>query len=218
MKIICIGQNYLEHIKELNSAIPEEPVFFLKPDTSLLIDNKPFYIPDFSNEIHHEVEIVLKICRLGKNIDEKFAHKYYNELTVGIDFTARDIQKQQKAKGLPWEKAKGFDNSAPVGKFVAYPNPSKGRELDTQPSPLRGDKRGALNFHLDINGKTVQKGNTGDLLFSFDKIISFISRFITLKIGDLIFTGTPVGVGPVKIGDKLEAFLEGEKLLAFEVK
>lgn len=203
MKIICIGQNYLEHIKELNSDVPDEPVFFLKPDTALLIENKPFYLPDFSNDIHHEVEIVLKINRVGKNIAEKFAHKYYDELTVGIDFTARDIQKVQKEKGLPWEKAKGFDNSAPVGKFV-----SKGN------LPAMNN----LNFHLTINGKMVQKGNTSDLLFSFNKIISFISQFITLKIGDLIFTGTPVGVGAVKIGDKLEAFLEEEKLLAVEVK
>ena len=203
MKIICIGQNYLEHIKELNSAIPDEPVFFLKPDTALIIDNKPFFLPEFSIDIHYECEIVLKINRLGKHIDEKFAHKYYDELTVGIDFTARDIQKQQKTKGLPWEKAKGFDGSAPMGKFISK---------STLPAMNK------LNFHLSLNGKTVQKGNTGDLLFSFDKIISFISQFITLKIGDLIYTGTPVGVGPVKIGDKLEAFLEGEKLLAFEVK
>lgn len=203
MKIICIGQNYLEHIKELNSALPEEPVFFLKPDTALLTEGKPFYLPDFSNDIHHEVEIVLKINRVGKNIEEKFAHKYYSEITVGIDFTARDIQKAQKTKGLPWEKAKSFDFSAPMGKFVSK---SKFAQMDN------------INFNLDINGKTVQKGNTNDLLFSFDKIIAFISRFITLRIGDLIYTGTPVGVGAVKIGDKLEAFLEGEKLLAFDVK
>ena len=203
MKIICIGQNYLEHIKELNSAIPEEPVFFLKPDTALLLDNKPFYLPDFSNDIHHEVEIVLKINRVGKNIAEQFAHKYFEEITVGIDFTARDIQKVQKTKGLPWEKAKAFDGAAPMGKFV---------------SKNKFQRMNNIGFHLDINGKTVQKGNTNDLLFSFDKIISFISQFITLKIGDLIYTGTPVGVGAVKIGDKLEAYLEGEKLLAFEVK
>ena len=203
MKIICIGQNYLEHIKELNSAIPEEPVFFLKPDTALLLDNKPFYLPDFSNDIHHEVEIVLKIKKVGKNVAENFAHKYYDEITVGIDFTARDIQKAQKTKGLPWEKAKAFDFSAPMGKFVSK---SKFAAMNN------------IGFHLDINGKTVQKGNTNDLLFSFEKVISFISKFITLKIGDLIYTGTPVGVGPVKIGAKLEAFLEGEKMLAFEVK
>lgn len=203
MKIICVGQNYLEHIKELNSAIPEEPVFFMKPDTALLLENKPFYLPDFSNDIHHEIEIVLKINRVGKNIAENFAHKYYEELTVGIDFTARDIQKQQKTKGLPWEKAKSFDFSAPMGKFIPknkFPSMSN------------------IGFHLDINGKTVQKGNTSDLLFSFDKVIAFISQFITLRVGDLIYTGTPVGVGPVKIGDKLECFLETEKLLEFEVK
>lgn len=203
MKIICIGQNYLEHIKELNSEIPEEPVFFLKPDTALLLENKPFYLPDFSTDIHYEAEVVLKINRVGKSIAENFAHKYYDEITVGIDFTARDIQKAQKTKGLPWEKAKAFDFSAPVGKFV---------------SKDKFNHMNNLNFHLDINGKTVQKGSTSDLLFSFDKIISFISKFITLKIGDLIYTGTPVGVGPVKIGDKLEAFLEGEKLLAFDIK
>ena len=203
MKIICIGQNYLEHIKELNSEIPDEPVFFLKPDTALLLENKPFYLPDFSADIHYEAEVVLKINRVGKNIAENFAHKYYEEITVGIDFTARDIQKTQKTKGLPWEKAKAFDFSAPVGKFI---------------SKNKFNQMNNLSFYLDINSKTVQKGNTSDLLFSFDKIISFISKFITLKIGDLIYTGTPVGVGPVKIGDKLEAFLEGEKLLAFDIK
>lgn len=203
MKIICIGQNYIEHIKELNSAMPDEPVFFLKPDTALLIDNKPFFLPEFSNDIHYECEVVLKINRLGKHIDEKFAHKYYDELTVGIDFTARDIQRTQKSKGLPWEKAKGFDGSAPVGRFVSK-----------KILPAVNN----LNFHLNLNGNTVQKGNTGNMLFSFDKIISFVSQFITLRIGDLIFTGTPVGVGSVKIGDKLEAFLEGEKLLEFTVK
>ncbi|MBI4946707.1 MAG: fumarylacetoacetate hydrolase family protein [Bacteroidetes bacterium] len=232
MKIICIGQNYLEHIKELNSAIPEEPVFFLKPDTALLLDNKPFYLPDFSNDIHHEVEIVLKINRVGKNIAEQFAHKYYEELTVGIDFTARDIQQVQKTKGLPWEKAKAFDFSATVGRFVtkkslspalpegkgvALKNPSLRTTIGCDRRSFRIDSNN-LNFHLDINGKTVQKGNTSDLLFSFDKIIAFISQFITLKIGDLIYTGTPVGIGAVKIGDKLEAYMEGEKLLGFEVK
>ncbi len=219
MKIICIGQNYLEHIKELNSAIPDEPVFFLKPDTALILDNKPFFLPEFSSDIHYECEIVLKVCKQGKHIDSTFANKYYDELSVGIDFTARDIQKQQKTKGLPWEKAKSFDGSAPVGRFVPAPHsPRRGENKSGHTDlPLRGTE-GALNFHLNLNGKTVQKGNTSDLLFSFDKIISFISQFITLKIGDLIYTGTPVGVGPVKIGDKLEAFLEGEKLLGFEVK
>ncbi len=203
MKIICIGQNYLEHIKELNSAIPTEPVFFLKPDTALLQDNKPFFLPDFSNDIHHEIEIVLKINKNGKNIAEEFANKYYDEISVGIDFTARDLQKEQKNKGLPWEKAKAFDFSAPVGKFI-----TKNKFLSMS----------NIGFHLDINEKTIQKGNTNDLLFSFDKVIAFISQFITLRIGDLIFTGTPVGVSAVKIGDKLDCYLENEKLLAFEVK
>jgi 2-keto-4-pentenoate hydratase/2-oxohepta-3-ene-1,7-dioic acid hydratase in catechol pathway len=203
MKIICIGQNYMEHIKELQSDVPDEPVFFLKPDTALLINNKPFYLPNFSTEIHYETEIVLRITRNGKHISERFAHKYYDEITVGIDFTARDIQKIHKKKGLPWEKAKAFDGSAPIGKFV---------------SKSKFDRMNNLNFTLNINGKQVQKGNTSDMIFSCEKIISFISQFITLRTGDLIFTGTPVGVGPVKIGDKLEAFLEGEKLLACEVK
>lgn len=216
MKIICIGQNYMEHIRELNppavnkekgwragSAVPDEPIFFLKPDTAILQNNKPFFLPDFSSDIHHEIEIVMKISRLGKCISEKFAHKYYEEISVGIDFTARDIQKIQKEKGLPWEKAKAFDFSAPVGKFV----PKE-----------KYDSMKNLSFHLNINGTTVQKGNTRNVLFSFEKIISFVSQFLTLRTGDLIFTGTPVGVGKVKIGDKLEGFLEKEKLLSFEVK
>lgn len=203
MKILCIGQNYLEHIKELHSEVPQEPVFFLKPDTALVKDNKPFYLPDFSKDLHHEVEIVLKVSKSGKSIDEKFAHKYFDALSVGIDFTARDIQKQQKNKGLPWEKAKAFDNSAPVGNFISK---SKFPALNK------------VEFRLDINGKTVQKGNTSDLIFSFDKVISYLSQFITLNTGDLIFTGTPVGVGPVNIGDKLDAFIESELLLSFEVK
>jgi len=192
----------LKHIQELNSAIPDEPVFFLKPETALLTDHKPFLMPTFSQDIHHEIEIVLKINRSGKNIAEKEAHEYYDELTVGIDFTARDIQKQIKTKGLPWEKAKAFDHSAPIGKFISKKN-----------LPLMNN----LNFHLTINEKIIQQGNTHDLLFSFDTIIAFVSRFITLQSGDFIFTGTPVGVGPVKSGDKLEGFLENEKLLAFEV-
>ena len=202
MKILCIGQNYLDHIKELNSAIPDEPVFFLKPETALILDNKPFTLPDFSSDIHHEIEVVLKINRDGKNITENNAHEYYDELTVGIDFTARDLQKQLKAKGLPWEKAKAFDGAAPVGKFISKKIVSSMNNI---------------NFHLDINGKAVQIGNTRDLIFSFDKIISFVSQFITLKKGDLIFTGTPAGVSRVDKGDRLEAFLENEKLLCFEV-
>jgi acylpyruvate hydrolase len=203
MKIICIGRNYAEHAKEMKSEIPKEPVFFMKPDTALIIRNQPFFIPDFSEEIHHEVELVLKINRVGKNIEERFAHKYYGEIGIGIDFTARDLQAKCKEKGLPWEKAKAFDGSAPLGGFV-----SKETFADLN----------AIRFHLNINGKTVQKGNTSDLLFSFDKIIAYISQFVTLKKGDLIFTGTPEGVGPVKTNDRLEAFIEEKKLLAFNVK
>jgi 2-keto-4-pentenoate hydratase/2-oxohepta-3-ene-1,7-dioic acid hydratase in catechol pathway len=203
MKIICIGRNYAEHAKEMNAAVPKEPVFFLKPDTALLKDKQPFYYPDFSKEIHHEIELVLKITKNGKNIDQEFAHKYYEEIGIGIDFTARDIQAMCKEKGLPWEKAKAFDQSAPLGNFI------KKEKLTSLQN---------IQFKLLINGKTVQNGNTKDLLFSFDTIISYVSKFITLKTGDLIYTGTPEGVGPVKIGDRLEGFIEEYKLLDFEIK
>lgn len=203
MKIICIGRNYAEHAKEMNAAVPSEPVFFLKPDTAIIKDDQPFYYPDFSKEIHHEVELVIKISKAGKNIEPEFAHKYYEEIGIGIDFTARDIQAKCKEKGLPWEKAKAFDGSAPIGSFVSK------KELNDLAN---------INFHLTINGNTVQKGNTRDLLFSFDAVIAYVSRFFTLKTGDLIYTGTPEGVGPVAIGDKLEAFIENRKLLSFEVR
>lgn len=203
MKLICIGRNYAEHAKEMNAEIPSEPVFFFKPDTSLIKDNQPFYFPDFSNEIHHEVELVIKINKPGKNILKQFAHKYYEEVGIGIDFTARDLQAECKQKGLPWEKAKAFDGSAPIGKFID-------KKAFT-------DKKN-ITFHLNKNGALVQTGNTANLLFSFDEIISHVSKYVTLKTGDLIFTGTPSGVGPVKIGDKLEAFIENEKLLEFEIK
>ena len=203
MKIICIGRNYAEHAKEMKSEVPTEPVFFMKPDTALLKDNEPFYFPDFTNDLHHEIEVVLKISKVGKHIAEAFAHKYYEELSVGIDFTARDLQAQCKAKGLPWEKAKSFDGSAPIGKFV------KKSEL--------GDLQN-LHFDLSINNELRQKGNTNDLLFSFDKVIAYVSQFVTLKVGDLIYTGTPEGVGPVAIGDKLKGTLNGEELFCFEVK
>lgn len=203
MKIICIGRNYAEHAKEMNSVIPSEPVFFLKPDTSLIKDNQPFYYPDFSKEIHHEVELVLKINKPGKNIQTQFAHKYYNEIGIGIDFTARDIQAECKKNGLPWEKAKAFDGAAPIGKFI-----DKKQFTDEK----------NINFHLKINGNNVQEGNTRDLLFSFDTIIAYISKYFTLRTGDLIYTGTPEGVGPVKIGDRLEAYIEDQKLLDFEIK
>ena len=203
MKIICIGRNYAEHAKEMNAAVPTEPVFFMKPDTALIKDNQPFYYPDFSKEIHHEVELVIKINKPGKNISADFAHKYYDEIGIGIDFTARDLQAKCKEKGLPWEKAKAFDGSAPIGLFI---NKKEMKDLNN------------INFSLTINGKLVQKGNTKDLLFPFDNVISYISKFITLKTGDLIFTGTPEGVGPVAIGDKLEAYIESQLLLNFEIK
>lgn len=203
MKIICIGRNYAEHAKEMNAPLPKEPVFFLKPDTSLLKDNQPFYYPDFSKEIHHEIELVLKVTKNGKNIAPEFAHKYYDEIGIGVDFTARDIQAACKEKGLPWEKAKAFDNAAPLGKFI---DKTEFKDLNN------------IQFKLVINGKTIQKGSTSDLLFSFDSIISFVSTYITLKTGDLIYTGTPEGVGPVKIGDRLEGYIEEYKLLDFEIK
>ncbi len=203
MKIICIGRNYAEHIKELSHDLPEAPVFFLKPDTSLLIRNRPFFLPDFSKEVHYEAELVLKICKVGKNIEKKFASTYYDEIGIGIDFTARDLQSECKKKGLPWLIAKGFDNAAPIGKFL---------RKDHFPDP------GNISFHLDLNKKTVQTGNSNEMIFTFEDIISYVSRFITLKTGDLIFTGTPSGVGPVKIGDRLEAYIEQELLLKCDIK
>jgi 2-keto-4-pentenoate hydratase/2-oxohepta-3-ene-1,7-dioic acid hydratase in catechol pathway len=204
MKIICIGKNYLKHVKEFDGKVPEELCFFMKPDTALLKDNEAFYHPDFSKEIHHEVEIVVKIDKVGKNIQKQFAHKYYSEIGIGIDFTARDLQWKLKEQGLPWEKSKAFDNSAPIGKkFIPV---SSINNLNN------------LNFHLDINGKTVQKGNTSDMMFKINDIIAEVSKYITLKTGDLIYTGTPEGVSPVKIGDNLKAYFEGECLLDFDIK
>jgi acylpyruvate hydrolase len=203
MKIICIGRNYAEHAKEMNAPVPTEPVLFMKPETALLQKNLPFYYPEFSKDIHHEVELVLKISKMGRHIEPQFASRYYDEIGIGIDFTARDIQAKCKEKGLPWEKAKAFDHSAPIGKF-----------LPKTRFPLMDD----IRFHLDVNGKKVQQGTTEDLLFSFDNLISYVSKFFTLKKGDLIYTGTPEGVGPVKIGDRLEAYIGDEKLLDFEIK
>ncbi len=203
MKIICIGRNYRDHIRELDNKLPDKPVFFMKPDSSLLLNNHPFFLPDFSSELHHEVEIVLKISRLGKNIDRKFAHRYYDRITAGIDFTARDLQRICMQEGNPWEIAKAFDQSAVVGSFI---------RLDALPDPH------SIHFNLAVNDKIVQTGNTGHMIFSFDDIISYISRFMTLKIGDLVFTGTPAGVGRINMGDHLVATVEGQRLLDFFVK
>lgn len=201
MKIICIGRNYAEHAKEMKAELPGEPVFFMKPETALLKETD-FYLPDFTNDLHHEIELVLKICKTGKHIEEQFAHKYYDQIGLGIDFTARDIQTECKLKGLPWEKAKSFDNSAPIGKFE-----NKTKFILNN-----------INFSLTINGEQKQLGNSSDLIFSFDQIISFVSKFVSLKVGDLIYTGTPSGVGPVKIGDKLEGFINGVSYLTLSIK
>ena len=203
MKILAIGRNYVDHIEELNNERPSEPVVFTKPETALLKKNLPFYYPSISTDIHYEVEVLLKICKNGKNIEEKFAHKYYDEIGLGIDFTARDLQTKAKEKGLPWDLAKGFNSSAPISEFRLKSNYTNMNDL---------------NFSLDIDGKTVQKGNTSLVLFNFNYIISYISKYIMLKKGDIIFTGTPKGVGPVQIGNRLEGYLEGEKLLNFEIK
>ncbi|GAB2629959.1 fumarylacetoacetate hydrolase family protein [Belliella aquatica] len=203
MKIIAIGRNYAEHIEELNNERPSAPVVFMKPDTAVLKNNMPFFHPDFSQNIHHEVELVLKINKEGKYIKKKFAHRYFDEIGIGIDFTARDLQDQCKSKGLPWEIAKGFNGSAPVGQFLSV---SEFKDFND------------INFHLLINGEQRQKGNTSMMLFDFGVIIEYVSQFFTLKKGDLIFTGTPAGVGKVNIGDRLEAFIEDQKLLDFEIK
>ena len=204
MKIICIGRNYVEHAKELGNEVPDEPVFFMKPDSSLLRNNDPFYIPDWTKDVHHEIELVIRINRIGKNIEKRFADRYYDEIGLGIDFTARDVQAQLKAKGLPWEKAKAFDRAAVIGSTFF-------------PKTIFPDEE-SIFFKLDINGKTVQEGNSGLMIFGFDEIISHVSKYVTLKIGDLIYTGTPANVGPVKIGDHLEGYLENKKLLDFMIK
>ena len=203
MKIICVGRNYAEHIKELNNEQPDDPVIFLKPETAIPLKNEPFFYPDFSSDVHHEVEILVKINRVGKNIEERFAHKYYDEIGVGIDFTARDIQSKLKAKGLPWELAKGFNGSAPISNFVP-----KADFADLQ----------NLNFKLAVNGETRQQGNTSLMLFKIDYLISFVSKYFLLQQGDILFTGTPKGVGPVQVGDRLTAYVEDQKMLEFDVK
>ncbi len=203
MKIIAVGKNYAKHAKEMNSDIPSEPVIFLKPETALLKNNNPLYYPDFTKLLHYETELIFRICKIGKNINKKFAHRYYDKIGIGIDFTARDIQNSQKQKGLPWELAKAFDNSAAISEFVDI---SEYKNINN------------INFSLDINKKTVQTGNSNDMIFKIDEIISFVSKYFTLKIGDIIFTGTPEGVGELKIGDKLSAKIEEKELLTCEIK
>lgn len=203
MKIFCVGRNYSEHAKELNNPLPEEPVIFTKPPTALIKGHSTFYYPDFSKDVHFEGEIVLRINKNGKNIQEKFAHKYYDQVTFGIDFTARDVQSKLKAKGLPWDLAKGFDGAAALGEFIPLEE------------ALRGE---SILFRTVQNGNTVQQGNTADMIFSFDKVIAFVSSYFTLQTGDLIFTGTPAGVGPIAIGDKLEGFIGDKQVLRCEVK
>jgi len=203
MKIICIGRNYHCHIKEMNSEIPAEPVFFFKPDTALLIRNRPFFIPDFSEEIHYEAELIIKICKSGKSIDKNYADNYFDQIGLGIDFTARDIQRDLQAKGLPWEKSKAFDYSAAISSFIDKKilHPENG-----------------IAFNLFINGSKVQESNSNNMIFNFNEIIAHISRFITLRVGDIIFTGTPAGVGKVSIGDKIEGFINNENILKFNIK
>jgi len=203
MKFICIGRNYIDHIKEFNSAIPEKPVFFFKPETALLLKRQPFFLPDFSKNVHYEVEILIKICKLGKNISLKYAHTYYEEIGLGIDFTARDVQANCIKNGLPWEISKAFDGSAVVGNF--YPKTS-----------FENIKN--IDFSLQLNGKTVQTGNSGNMVFGFDEIISYVSGFVTLKMGDIIFTGTPSGVGAVTYNDVLEGLISGQKAFKINVK
>lgn len=201
MKIICIGRNYTEHIKELANERPESPVIFMKPDSAVLPRQQDFYIPEFSEDVHYETEVLVKIKKVGKHIDKRFAHKYYDEIGLGIDFTARDLQSKLKAKGLPWEKAKGFDGSAVIGEWVSKTDHSA---VDN------------IEFALECNGQRVQEGNTSHMLWKIDELISYISTYFTLKKGDVIFTGTPAGVGRVKAGDHLLGFLEGKKL--FDIK
>ncbi|UYW01510.1 fumarylacetoacetate hydrolase family protein [Flavobacterium agricola] len=203
MKIICIGRNYVDHIEELKNERPTDPVVFLKPDTAILPKQFPFYIPEFSTDVHYEVELVLKVSKVGKYIDQKFARNYYNEVGLGIDFTARDLQAQLKAKGLPWEKAKGFDGSAVLGNFMPISDYDALQNLD---------------FELHKNEQVVQKGNANHMIWNFDEIVAYVSQFFTLKTGDLIFTGTPAGVGPVAAGDVLEGFIKNEKQFRLNIK
>ncbi len=203
MKLICIGRNYTDHIKELENEKPTDPVVFLKPDTAILLKKQPFFIPDFSNEVHHEVEVLVKINKVGKHIDKKFAHKYYDEIGLGIDFTARDLQTQLKAKGLPWEKAKAFDGSAVIGKWLPK----------TQFHDINN-----MSFSLKKNDEVVQQGNTELMLWKIDELIEYVSKYFTLKIGDIIFTGTPAGVGKIFANDRLTGYIENEALFSIKIK
>jgi len=203
MKIFAIGQNYIEHNKELNSKNPTEPVVFMKPDTALLKNNKPFYLPDFSEELHYETELIIKINKIGKNIDAKFAHRYFSEIGLGVDFTARDLQRKLKNEGKPWEISKAFDNSAVIGNFL--------------PAEQFSDIQD-IHFHLDLNSKRVQTGHSADMIFPVNELIAYVSRYFTLKIGDILFTGTPVGVGKVAIADRLEGYINNIKMFDFKVK
>ncbi|HNX22167.1 MAG TPA: fumarylacetoacetate hydrolase family protein [Bacteroidales bacterium] len=203
MKIICIGLNYHSHIQELKSQIPEVPVFFMKPETAMIVKNRPFFLPDFSNDIHYEVELLVRINKLGKSIQKKFAHTYYDEIGLGIDFTARDLQQKVRSEGLPWEITKSFDGSAIIGTFLPK---SQFTDLNN------------ISFHLQLNDRIVQQGNSSDMIFDIDSIIEYVSQFVTLKIGDIIYTGTPIGVGPVAINDRLQGFIGDQKLFDFRVK
>lgn len=202
MKVICIGRNYLAHIAELDRELPQQPLFFMKPDTALVLHDQPFHYPDFSQEVHYETELVLHVCQTGRAIREEDAHRYYDAITVGIDFTARDLQRQCIQKGHPWEIAKAFDQSAPIGRFKKI-------------SDLKDPRQ--LQFGMQVNGQWKQQGNSCDMIFSFDRIVSHVSRFVTLETGDLIFTGTPQGVGPVQVGDRMELFLEGERVSIIDI-
>jgi len=203
MKIICIGRNYSEHAKEMNSALPENPVFFIKPDNCLLRNNQPIYYPEFTKELHYELEVVLRINRLGRSINKRYAHRYYDAVTLGVDFTARDLQQECKQKGLPWEIAKAFDFSAPIGEFIPKEDIEDINSID---------------FRLEKNDIVVQQGNTRDMIFAYDDLIDYVSRFVTFKIGDLLFTGTPAGVGPVQIGDRLKGYLNNRLMFDFFVR
>lgn len=203
MKLICIGRNYTKHIEELQNERPTEPVVFIKPDTAILLKKQPFFIPDFSEDVHHEVEVLVKINRVGKHIDKKFAYKYYNEIGLGIDFTARDLQQKLKEKGLPWEKAKSFDGAAVIGEWM---DKSEISDINN------------LNFSLQKNETTVQTGNTSHMLYKIDEIIEYVSKYFTLKIGDVIFTGTPAGVGKVVANDELKGYIEDKEMFSIKVK